>query len=99
AVARLHEHEQVLTGRDEEGHEPPEGEPREPILRLGLCPQLEARPDPVLPSTETCQALLASQDPPGRVVAQLARFLSGEPAFLNQLDVEMVKHWRGEGRL
>jgi hypothetical protein len=95
AVARLHQHEQVLAGRDEDA-EPPQGAP---VLRLGLCAALEARPDPVEPSVETCQALLASQDPPGRVVGQLVRFLSAEPAFLTQLDVEMVRHWRGEDRL
>jgi hypothetical protein len=90
AAARLHRHEQ-----DQEQDE----EAPEPILRLGLCAQLETLTDPVQPNVETCQALLASQDPPERVVAQLARFLSAESSLLTQLDVEMVKHWRGEGRL
>jgi len=35
------------------------------VLRLGLCVQLETLADPS-PSPETCQALLASQDPPQR---------------------------------
>lgn len=93
AVARLHEHERIVA------RETLTSPPAEPILRLGLCVQLEALPDPVVPSPETCQALLASQDPPQRVVAQLRRFLDDDPVFVWRLEAAMVAHWRDEIRL
>ena len=58
-----------------------------------------ARPGPAVPDVETCQALLASHDPPGEVLFHLQRYLSSESAFLTRLDVDLVKHWRGERRL
>ena len=98
ALSRLHDHEALLAAREEE-ERPVSEEEAAPVLRLGLCAQLLAKPDPVEASVETCQALLASHDPAEQTAGQFARFSRTDWEFVNRLDVDMVKHWQGELRL
>jgi hypothetical protein len=99
AVARLRDHAAIVAARAKAEEEEALMPPATPVLRLGICAALAARPDPVAPDIDTCQALLASHDPQSDVVAQLARFVSSDPAFETALDVAMVEHWNGEPRL
>lgn len=94
AAARLRENAAFQAARQAE-----EDAGQERVLRQGLCAELAQRTTPVVPDVETCQALLASHDPPADVEYQLTRFLADDPAFLTRLDVEMVRHWKGESRL
>jgi hypothetical protein len=48
------------------------------------------------PSVSACVALLSSNDPIDQVAEAFARCSSPAPAFVQALDVEMVRLWRGE---
>jgi hypothetical protein len=97
ALARLSDHEAVLAAREGEEEPSPREEP--PVLRLGIVEHLLAKPGPAEPNVETCQALLASHDPPDLVAALFGRYASGDGDLLTRLDAEMVRHWQGELRL
>jgi hypothetical protein len=100
AMTRLRDHQALLLARAAE-EQPVAPEQAAPVLRLGLVEQLLLTQGhgPAAPNVETCQALLASHDPPEQVIELFARYSSVQDDFIARLDAEMVKHWQGEERL
>lgn len=72
---------------------------RDALLKSGLCLQLRGQKGLTIPGVSVCAALLASHDLLEEVDEQFAIYSSTDPAFVKNLDAEMVKHWRNERRL
>ncbi len=68
-------------------------EPSEtPQVRTGVIAHIAAVASPSVPA---CVSLLSSGDAMDEVVAAFARCSSPDPAFVQALDLEMVRLWRG----